>query len=868
MLNLTTAQLRKAYLDFFAAKGHRLVESDSLVPKGDASVLFTSAGMNQFKEQFLGKVGDFRTATSCQKCFRTGDLEEVGRTPSHHTFFEMLGNFSFGDYFKKEAILWAWEFVVDTLEIDSAKLWVSVYEDDQEAYEIWNKSMGLPADKIKRLGQKDNFWPSCAIAQGPNGPCGPCSEIYYTQEGGRSVELWNLVFTQFNRCDGGILEPLPSKNIDTGMGLERMSSVLQGVDSNFKIDVFTPITAAVRKLIDVCDERVIYTIADHARAISFCISDGVLPSNDGRGYVVRKLIRRCLFLAQQQNARPFIYQLVSSISGAMGDQYPQLHDRRENIARMIKAEEEKYIKNILEGGSEKLASVIENLKRTNVVKLPSDVALDLYVTYGITPDFTKEKCENNSICVDMDEIAVLIKEEQAKSRASSKMSGAIFAQGGLTFEKSEFVGYQEDACSTSIKQIVKAGVFVSCAHMGDHVLLVLEKTPFYPESGGQAGDQGTIFIKGTAFKIRIEDTKKEGLAIVHVAQVLGPAGDGRDYIHAGDMVEARVDVDYRWAVKRAHTATHILQAVLRDVLGGHVQQAGSYVEADRFRFDFTHFKDIGPEEMDDIQRLLNERVIKNDSLSVRRMPKEEAMKTGAMALFGEKYEDTVRVVFIGNYSKEFCGGTHLDSAGQVGLILIIAQSSVGSGVRRMEALTGKLAYKKLSDNFETLQDACDRLKTKPEQLVCVLDQLMAKQKYLEKESLKLKEKLLVFDIDAVLNNAQKINDCLVVVYEFSEFDVNLLRRAADLLRGKVSSRGIFFLASREKENVYFIVSLTEDMLKRGLSANDLIKKVLSCVGGSGGGRGDFAQGGVKEPQKMDILIREAKAVIGEALKTL
>lgn len=868
MKKLSTSQLRKAYLDFFVSKGHRLVPSDSLVPTGDFSVLFTSAGMNQFKEQFLGKIKGFKTAVSCQKCFRTGDLEQVGRTPYHHTFFEMLGNFSFGDYFKKEAILWAWEFVTGVLEIGPAQLWVSVYEDDNEAYDIWRHEIKLTEDKIKRFGQKDNFWPSCAIAQGPNGPCGPCSEIYYKKEGGDSVELWNLVFTQFNRCEGGVLEPLPAKNIDTGMGLERMSSVLQEVDSNFKIDVFAPIVAMVKKTVELNEERFVNMIADHTRAVVFCICDGILPSNDGRGYVIRKLIRRCLFLAGQNKCEPFMYKLVSSVATSMSDQYPDLLKRRDNIAQIIKAEEEKYIKNILEGGNEKLDGIIEELKKSKADRLSSLMAVDLYVTYGIAPDFTKEKCENSGIHVDMDEVASLIRLEQDKSRASSKMSGEIFAQGALHLEKSEFIGYQHDCFRVKIKQIIKDDFPSDHACVGDHVLLVLDKTPFYAESGGQVGDIGEIHVQSEHMNIRITDVRKEGDSIIHVADVLKAEGFEEGCLHQGGEAEACVDLDHRWAVKRAHTATHILQAVLREVLGEHVQQAGSYVEADRFRFDFTHFKEISREEMDAIEKLMNERVIKNDVLKAEMMSKDEALKTGAMALFGEKYDDIVRVVSIGDYSREFCGGTHLDSSGQIGLILIASESSIGSGLRRIEALTGKLAYEKLKDNFDILKDVCGKLKTKPDQLESVLDQTLQKQKALEKESLKLKERLLVVDMEAVLKSSEKVNNCFVIVHEFDGFDINLLRRAVDLLREKVFSGGIFFLASRQKENIYFVAGLTKDLIEKNFSAKELIKKILGRVGGSGGGRDDFAQGGVKEAIEVGVLLNEAKKMIQEVLEKL
>ncbi|MDD5573929.1 MAG: alanine--tRNA ligase [Candidatus Omnitrophica bacterium] len=860
MRRLSTDQLRKSYLDFFVSKGHKLFKSDSLVPANDPSVLFTSAGMNQFKDRFLGKVRDVKRATSCQKCFRTGDLEQVGQTPFHHTFFEMLGNFSFGDYFKVEAIQWAWEFVTDVMEIDPARLWVSVYDDDAEALKIWHKTMGLPPEKIRKFGQKDNFWPSSAITDGPNGPCGPCSEIYYEKEGGDSVEVWNLVFTQYNRADGGVLEPLPNKNIDTGMGLERMSSVLQGVDSNFKIDCFVPIVEAVRKSVDISEERILCTIADHARAVAFCICDGVLPSNDGRGYVVRKLIRRCLYLAgDAHHAKPFLYKIISSVADSMKEPYPEVLERRDNIAQIIKAEEEKYIKNILEGGSEKLAVILELLKAEGSSNLPAQTGLDLYVTYGIQPEFTKDYFEKAGVTVDMARIDELIRQEQDKSRMTSKMSCAIFSGSGVVLKPSRFVGYESDSCRAKVIQIVKDAAEVREAAVGQKVGIVLEETPFYGESGGQVGDVGTMACKG--LKIVVRDTKKQDGASVHLAEIEGPSGT----LSVGDVVEAQVDAAHRQAVKRAHTATHILQAVLRKVLGAHVQQAGSFVEPDRFRFDFTHFKDISDEEMEDIQGLLNAYVIRNDKIDSRTMSKAEAQKTGAIALFGEKYEDTVRVVSVGEYSKEFCGGTHADGTGRIGLVLITQESSVGSGLRRIEALTGKLAFDHLMEARRTLEEASDKLRTKPERLLAGLDAQSRKLKALEKDLLRLQEKTLASDVEEMVKKGRRVKDIVVIEHQFKNADIGFLRRCVDLLKGKVASAGIFFLSGQKDEDVYFVCGVTQDVAQKGLAVDALLKKTLSAFGGSGGGRRDFAQGGLKDISKTEAVFKEFGRLIQEVL---
>jgi alanyl-tRNA synthetase len=858
MKKLSTSQLRKCFLDFFVARDHRLVKSDSLVPANDPSVLFTSAGMNQFKEAFLGKVKDYRRATSAQKCLRTGDLEEVGRTPFHHTFFEMLGNFSFGDYFKKEAISWGWEFVTKVLEVDAAKLWISVYEDDSEAYDIWRNIIGLPAAAIKKMGPRDNFWPANAIKDGPNGPCGPCSEIYYERKTGDSVEIWNLVFTQFNRLDDSKLEPLPNKNIDTGMGLERMASVLQGVDSNFKIDIFLPIVDAVRKSVDSSEDKILNMIADHARAVTFCIADGVLPSNDGRGYVVRKLIRRCAFMAQREAPEPFVYKIVSAIAGSMGDQYPELPERRDNIAGIIKAEEEKYIKNILEGGAERLSAVIENLKRSGQIRLPAEVAFDLFVTYGIQPDFTKEFCAHEGVSVDGEAIDALIVSEQNKSRASGRKFGAIFSTGGVSLKPSVFVGYESDSVEAKIVQIIKDNKDireVSVGEQADEVGIILDKTPFYGESGGQVGDKGVLIVKGSDLKVRVTDVVKEAGSFLHVCDRTGSQTKESSCLKVGQIVSAHVDSEHREAVKRAHTATHILQAALRKVLGVHVQQAGSFVEPDRFRFDFTHFKDISAEDLERIQGLLNDYVIKNDPLKADVMKKEEAQKTGAIALFGEKYEDTVRVVSIADYSKEFCGGTHLDATGKIGFILIQSESSVGSGLRRIEALTGKLAYAKVRQTAEIVQDVAQMLKTGPDQILDSCDQLLKRCKALEKELSNFQEKDLEGQVTQLVREAQKIREDILVVHDFKNYNVALLRKAADLLKKEVPKGGVFVLSSQ--------AAVVCGSTSSHVAANVILQKILPLAGGTGGGRKDFAQGGVKDASKMGAVLKEAQRLIVE-----
>lgn len=860
MKKLSTSELRKLYLDFFVAHDHKLVKSDLLVPANDPSVLFTSAGMNQFKDHFLGKTKDFKRATSCQKCFRTGDLEEVGRTPFHHTFFEMLGNFSFGDYFKKEAISWAWEFVTKVLEIDEDYLWVSVYEEDAQAFAIWKDDIGLPVSKIKKMGPKDNFWPSNAIANGPNGPCGPCSEIYYQKKNGESVEVWNLVFTQFNRMDAGVLEPLPNKNIDTGMGLERIASVLQGVESNFDIDIFVPIVEAAEKSSGISDVRILHLLSDHARAVTFCIADGVLPSNDGRGYVVRKLIRRCSYLAQAKEAKPFLYKIVSSVAQVMGDQYPEISERRDNIAQIIKAEEEKYIQIVLEGGKQKVEELIEEAKKLNKLEIPAEKIANLYTTHGIPVDFSVDLINCTPCTTSATTALNIVKDESDKSRASSKMATNIFSKENYELKSSKFVGYELNFCEAKVTQIIKDGQEVKEASNGENVGVVFNETPFYAESGGQVADRGEIVSKGA--KGKVLNTQKQKDSILHVVQM----EDGT--LKVGDEVQARVDLSHRQAVGRAHTATHILQAVLRKVLGSHVQQAGSYVEPDRFRFDFTHFKEISDEEMAHVRELLNEYILKNDALKAQVMLKKEAQKTGAIALFGEKYDDEVRVVSVGDYSKEFCGGTHAEATGDIGLIYITSESSVGSGLRRIEAITGMLAFKQAMRDRELLNDLSELLKTKPDQLKNTLCSQLSRYKILEKDSLKLKEKDLADQGESFFQTAKLQGDVKKVVQLMEKLDAGLLRQTADVLKNKISEKGVFVLASDCLDNAPIICACTQDLAHRGFDSGALLKKIAGLVGGSGGGRKDFAQGGTKNVSELRRAWPEIERCVEEAINKL
>ncbi|MCK4422569.1 MAG: alanine--tRNA ligase, partial [Candidatus Omnitrophica bacterium] len=692
---MTTDELRKKYLDFFISKQHRLVPSDSLIPRNDPTLLFTGAGMNQFKEEFLGRIKDYCRATTCQKCLRTPDLENVGKTAGHHTFFEMLGNFSFGDYFKKEAITWAWEFLTKELGLSVDKLVVSVYEEDDEAFQVWHKEAGLPLEKIYRFNAKENYWPANAPADGPNGPCGPCSEIFYDQGAelscgqpkcdpscgcDRYVEIWNLVFTQFDRQADASLKPLPNKNIDTGMGLERMAAVIQGVKNNFQIDIFKPIiedickTAQIKYNQNPAADSHVQAIADHIRAVTFIIGDGALGSNEGRGYVLRSLIRRSIGHGRALGIdKNFLYKLVAVVVEVMKEPYPQLLKRRENIAQIVESEEKQYDRTLKEA-QDILEDKIKGLKDEGKTVIPAsgDFAFELYDTYGLPVDITEEIVSKGGFSINREQFNKAMKSRQEQSRQGSKMKGDIFGDDlldGLDKQhlKTAFVGYDKLESECKIIALYKGTDQVEEAQEGDEVELVLDKTSFYGETGGQAGDKGYLEAKG--LEVEIADVKKIGECILHIGQIK------KGKVSVGLKLKASVGAERRMNICRNHTATHLLHWALRTVLGEHVQQAGSMVAPDRLRFDFTHFKEVTKEQLIRIEDLVNTEILNNALVKVREMDQQEAIDSGAIALFGEKYAQKVRVVSISDFSSELCGGTHLDSIGQIGIFKIISESS-------------------------------------------------------------------------------------------------------------------------------------------------------------------------------------------------
>jgi len=879
MRQLSTDELRRAFLDFFESRGHKVVQSDMLVPKDDPTVLFTSAGMNQFKEQFLGKNITFKRATTCQKCLRTDDLDKVGKTSSHHTFFEMLGNFSFGDYFKEEAIAWAWEFMTKVLEVPPERLWVSVYKDDAEAYKVWLDKIKIPKDKIVQLGEKDNFWPSEAPSNGPNGPCGPCSEIFYDQGKeygcgepacgpscgcGRFVEVWNLVFTQFERFGENKLTALPSRNIDTGMGLERMSAVMQGVYTNFEVDIFRPVIDEIAKQAGGSRGPALSAIADHARAVLFAICDGVLPSNEERGYVVRKLIRKASWHARQLGIEePFLYKLIPILAKAYASPYPELLQRRENVSRIILSEEEKFAQTLVLGQAmiDELFAELESQKKKLV---PGELIFKLYDTYGFPVELTSLIAKERGYELDIAGYESLMAQQKERAKQKSAiLQGVVFA-GSSSSElaqaqaKTEFLGYDADSCKARVTGIFKDEK--PCGVIGEKEagIVILDKSVFYAESGGQAADRGELANEDA--RASVLDVKYFGSAIAHYVEV----NSGK--LRVGDEVTASLDLQRRQDLMRNHTATHLLQRALREVLGEHVQQAGSLVDQEKLRFDFTHFAALDERALNRVEEIVNEKILRNDKVLTNEMPAQEAIKSGAMALFGEKYGQTVRVVRAGE-SMELCGGTHARTTGEIGLFKIISEGSVQSGVRRIEAQTGRWACKKVKEDTEMLKELAASLRCAPGETLEALERLIEKAKSLEKGITNAAAKKFEQSLDSLLSRAKDLRGVSVIVERFDGAGDDLLRRNIDLLRQRVKS-GIFVFGSKVDERAIFICGVTDDLAKRAVRAGDLVNRIAAIAGGSGGGRPQLAKGGAKDAALLDEALSRAMDIIKKQLESV
>ena len=853
---MKTAELRKLFLEFFKAKGHKVFPSDTLVPD-DESLLFTSAGMNQFKAYFLGQRKDIKTATSCQKCLRTGDLENVGKTAYHHTFFEMLGNFSFGDYFKKEAIEYAWEFMTKKILVEDKNLWVSVYKDDQEAYKIWKDHIGVPEEKIVKLGEDSNFWPANAPSLGPNGPCGPCSEIFFDQgpevgcrkkscnpdcSCGRFVEVWNLVFTQFNRVGKNKLEPLPQSNIDTGMGLERMACILQAKASNFEIDILAPIVSQAKQLIDresgnSQDKKtlsLIYAIVDHTRAATFAIADGIYPSNEDRGYVIRKIIRKALWAGHGLGKKePFLYSLSSQVIEKMKEVYPELDKKRETIAKVIRAEEEKFL-STLDDGERQISLVVKALNEEKKKTIKAEDLFRFYDTYGLPLELTKEIAKEAGLGVDQVGFELLFKQQQERSRKKSMFDENIFKKGELNLsEKTEFVGYQLIESAVTIKRVIS----------DDETLVILDKTPFYPEAGGQLSDKG--IIKTDEGEFQVEGVFKVNQTIVHKGKVVkGKIAKG--------TASAIVDTKRRKALARTHTATHLLQAALRQVLGDHVVQQGSLVDEDSFRFDFTHFNRLSDEEREKVGDLVRKFIKQADKVIKKELSFKQAKKEGALAFFKDKYQDTVRVVSVSGYSKELCGGTHVDNTSEIEDFEIERESSISSGIRRIRASVAKQAQLVRKDRKKIEQGL-----KKQSQESKKLDRVKISQ-IVDQE----KEKLLTKGPEVI----KGVN----FLYAFGKVDSSLTKeekeimlKLSDSLKQKIKSVFIFLVRKVEGKDI-FICSATDDLVKKGLSCRRFIREWGEKLSLSGGGSDKIAQGSIAS--RGDDFREKVKGAFSEFIK--
>ncbi len=880
---MTGHAIRTKFLEFFKSKGHAVIASDSLVPKDDPTVLFTTAGMQQFKPQFMGHLTGFARAATSQKCLRTDDLTEVGVTDFHHTMFEMLGNFSFGDYFKREAITWAWEFLTLEMGIPGEKLWVSVHKDDAEAYGIWLNEIQLPSSRIVKLGDKSNFWPSNARLNGPNGPCGPCSEIFFDWgvngcsnpscdpdcSCGRFCEVWNLVFTQYNRRDGGVLEPLPAKNIDTGMGLERLTAVLQGKRNNFESDLFAPVMAAVKQAVAAQGAplplRETRLITDHIRAVTFGICDGVIPSNEGRGYVMRKLVvDMANILIQAGVTKPLIHTFVHEVVQLMQAPYPELLGKEKDIVETVRRVEESVIKLNREKVPELDAYLAEiKARQSSGAGLVAEIGEKMFGyrdTYGLPLNLIEARIRAN-FAADIHAGVMRVVEkkmdaQKERSRAASKMQGDVFLSGDVDVKglpKTIFVGYDQPACESIVLKVFVGAQAVDEALEGSQVTVVLDKTPFYAEQGGQCADIGVISGQGCV--LRVQHVRKVADVYVHAAIV------EKGVCKALAAVKSAIDGERRMAVARNHTATHLLQAALRMILGEHVKQQGSLVDADRLRFDFTHPKAVGRAEIEKIEDMVNRLVRSCEPVAMTEMTREQAATSGALAFFAEKYGDTVRVVTVGDHSKEFCGGTHVSATGQIGFFRIVTEGAVAQGIRRIEAVTGAGAMAYVRGRELILDKAAQALKVAADDLPARIEQQSLRLNGLQKEVSTLNFDIIRSGLDAVLAGAEKVGGSLILAHIFKDVDMDTLRRVSDMIKQKCSSSVHLLGADAGPSEAAFLIAVTDDLVARGIKAGDIIRTVAPLIGGSGGGKPNMAQAGGKEPSRLPEAMAEAAKIV-------
>lgn len=878
MKQLTGAQIRQMFLDFFQEKGHAVEPSASLVPHEDPSLLWINSGVATLKKYFDGRViPQNPRITNAQKSIRTNDIENVGKTARHHTFFEMLGNFSIGDYFKEEAITWAWEFLTSDkwIGFDKELLSVTIHPEDEEAFTIWNEKMGVPKERIIRL--EENFWD---IGEGPSGPN---TEIFYDRgesygndfsdpelypggENERYLEVWNLVFSQFNHNPDGSYTPLPKKNIDTGMGLERMTSIVQDVPTNFDTDLFMPMIGATESISgekyrngDLEKDMAFKVIADHIRTVTFAVGDGALPSNEGRGYVLRRLLRRAVRYSKKLNInRPFMFELVPVVGEVMKDFYPEVLEKKDFIAKVVKNEEERFHETLHDGESI-LAEVIAKAKEEKTTVISGVDAFRLYDTYGFPIELTEEYAEEAGMTVDQAGFENEMEKQRERARAARQDVDSMQVQGGVLGEvkvASEFVGYGTVATESNVVALVKNGEYTDSLQAGEEGQLMLDVTPFYAESGGQIADRGYLLADGV--KVVVKDVQK------------APNGQNlhKVVVEEGTLtkeaaVKALIDTKNRSSVVKNHTATHLLHQALKDILGTHVNQAGSLVTSERLRFDFSHFGQVQADELEKIERIVNEKIWESIDVAISQKAIEEAKEMGAMALFGEKYGDVVRVVQVGDYSLELCGGCHVDNTASIGIFKIVAESGIGAGTRRIEAVTGKSAYELMNDQVGLLKEAAGKMKTNPKDILTRVDGLFTEVKQLQKENESLAAKLSKIEAGNLTDSVMTVDGVNVLAAKVNVADMNNLRTMMDDLKNKLES-AVVVLASVNDDKVNILAGVTKDLISQGYHAGKLVKEVASRCGGGGGGRPDMAQAGGKNPAQVE----EALAFVQEYVKSV
>jgi alanyl-tRNA synthetase len=876
----STAEIRRDFLEFFAGKGHEIVASSPLVPANDPTLLFTNSGMVQFKDVFLGaEKRAYKRAVTAQRCVRAGgkhnDLDQVGYTARHHTFFEMLGNFSFGDYFKEDAIRYAWELLTEVYGLAPERLWVTVYITDDEAYEIWTRQVGVPAARVIRIGDKpgrarfesDNFW-----AMGDTGPCGPCTEIFFDhgpgvaggppgsaeQDGDRYIEIWNLVFMQFDRAADGSMQPLPAPCVDTGMGLERLAAVLQREHSNYRIDLFRALIAAAAELTGCQDpdNASLNVIADHIRASTFLIADGVLPSRDGRGYVLRRIIRRAIRHGYKLGVKqPFFYRMVEPLAAQMGDAYPELRQKTRLIADTLREEEERFART-LDTGMGILRDVMTQAKAERSGQIDGETAFLLYDTYGFPLDLTQDVARENDLGVDLDGFAEALARQQERGRASGKFAqqGQISSQAIKDLQPTVFLGYERlESNDATIAAILVDGEAVARIQAGDEAIVLLDRTPFYAESGGQVGDTGRIHTDGAQFEVQ-DTIKLAGVFHGHAGRLRSGA------LQPGDTVSAHVDAPRRQAIVLHHSATHLMHAALKQVLGSHVEQRGSLVAPDHLRFDFTHPRAVTAGELAEVERLVNREIRVNPASDVRVMAFDDALKTGATALFGEKYGDRVRVLRFGDFSVELCGGTHVDRVGDIGQFKIVEESAIAAGIRRIVAVAGEAAVARIQSMDSQLKDLARVLRVAPDALAERLEQILERGKSLEKEIDQLKSKLASASGDELLGRAAEVNGIKVLAARLDDVDPKALRDTVDRLKQRLGS-SVVVIGSAEDGKVRLAAGVSDNLLTR-IQAGNLVNFVAQQVGGKGGGRPDFAQAGGSQPENLDGALNSVQAWVG------